>query len=96
MTEEECVAFKQLEKDVLSHLNESDCISAKVDKLMPLVGLIEPLQKIVEQQKEQEAAGKLMVKVGRAVGFIAFVIASVGTIFGAAYFIIKAIITQEG
>lgn len=64
----------------------------KLDKLMPMVDFIPIMKSIVEKENSNRAVSSWAVKVGKMLGFIAFVIGSVATIIGAAWIVISAII----
>jgi len=96
MTAQEKQKLDELSDTLLRHCEgqkiTDKTVADKIDLLMPLVTLIEPLQNIVKRQEEQEAAGKWMKRLGKFIGFIAMIIGAMGVIIGAAYGMIKAII----
>jgi len=92
-------SFQVLQEALHAHCQDQKitdaAVAKKIDMLMPLADLISPLQTIVKREEEQKAASKWMIRIGKGIGFLAIVVTSVATIFGAAWFIIEAVVKAK-
>lgn len=96
MTKEDTQQISELKEMITTHCEDQvitdASVSDRLELLMPLVALIDPLKEIVSREQEQKTVSKWMVKLGKFIGFLAMVVSSIGVIFGAAWLVIKVIV----